>query len=117
MTASLSQSSFRPHTVHAPAHDALPVRRHVVAPLHSLQAVPGDIHLLEHCAFARPADREEEVERPVDQRGHAEPREERHLVDARGSEGHGAPRCAGEADDVDEDARDVRCVRSVKPAV
>ena len=69
MTASLFWSCFRPHTVHAAAHDALPVRRHVVAPLHSLQAVPGDIHLLEHCTFARPADREEEVKRPVDQSG------------------------------------------------
>lgn len=89
--------------------DALLVRR---VRLHRVRAARRHVKLVEVCALGGSAHGEERVERPVDERGHAETREERHLVDARRSEGHGATGGACEADNIDEDAGHVGGVRA-----
>ena len=107
-----TRSNVGTHAAHRLAHHALLVQilaitRSVLNTSTSNSSRRRHVDLFESRTFARAADREEEVERPVDERRDAEPGEERHLVDARRGERHAAAGGACESDDINEDAGDV----------
>ena len=107
-----TRSNVGTHAAHRLAHHALLVQilaitRSVLNISTSNNSRRRHVDLFEARTFGRAADREEEVERPVDERRDAEPSKERHLVYACRRERDRAPRRAREADDVDQDSCDV----------
>lgn len=110
-------SDVRPDAPYAFADNALLVWVPLLDVLRSDgDRVRGDINFLEPRAFGRAANGEEEIECVVDECGDTKAGEEGHLVNVRCCEGNVAASSAREADNVDQDARDVGGVCSTMKA-